>query len=75
MKELNKQIKEYVTENNRLAKKYGYTHIITTVEEFWQRNYVEDEIESIEYYGGKNYAQFELHNTGVIPAEEVEAWK
>ena len=75
MKNLNKEIKAFVTENNRLCEKYGYDHCKTTVEEFWQQNYVEDEIEAVEYYGGKNYAQFELHNTGVIPVEEVDAWK
>ena len=75
MKELNKQIKAYVKEYNRLVKKYDCEYLKTTVDEFWQQNYVEDELESVEYYGGKNYAQFELHNGGVIPAEEVEAWK
>lgn len=75
MQKLNHEIKEYVKENNRLCEKYGYEHCKTTVKEFWQQNYVEDEIESIEYYGGKNYAQFELHNTGVIPENEVDAWK
>lgn len=76
MEQLNKEIKAFVNEQNRLMKKYGFEESANmTVADFWKQNYVEDELDMVEYYGGKNYAQFELHNGGIIPASEVDAWK
>ena len=74
MEKINKEIKAFVNEYNRLNEKYGDNRKIT-VTGFWKWNYVEDEIECIEFYGGKNYAQFMLHNEGAIPEDEVDAWK
>lgn len=74
MDKMNQEIQAFVKEYNRLLTKYGDNRTIT-IKSFWQWNYVEDEIESIEYYGGKQYAQFTLYNIGAIPVEEVDAWK
>lgn len=74
MDKMNNEIKAFVKEYNRLEKKYGSNRTIT-VKSFLNWNYVEDELDSIEAYGGKNYAQFMLHNEGAIPESEVDAWK
>ena len=76
--ELEKELPKYIEEYNRIMKKeFGErdTKMLMSKERFYEHPYWMDEAESVCFYGGKNYAQFQLHNEGVLPAEEVDAWK
>ena len=77
-----KLVKEFVKEWRRLERKYDmFEHEDKTLDELvqmWFDNYFElyfmDELDSIKYYGAKEYAQVYCYNVGVCPASEVSMW-
>lgn len=69
-----KELPKYIREYNRVMKREKNSWRMTK-ESFYENPYWMDEVEKIQYYGGKNYAQFQLHDGGVLTAEEVDAWK
>lgn len=78
-----KHVREFVKEWRRLERKYdGFDYEDKTLDELvemWLDNYFElyfmaDHLDSIKYYGGKQYAQYYLHIRGGCPASEVSMW-
>lgn len=77
-----KLTREFVKEWRRLERKYDcFDYEDKTLDELvemWFNNYFElyfmEELDSIKYYGAKEYAQVYCYNVGVCPAEEVSMW-
>lgn len=78
-----KLIKQFIKEWRRLERKYdSYNHEDKSLDELvdmWIHDYfcldfMDCHLESIKYYGAKEYAQVYLHLRGVIPEKEVTMW-
>lgn len=86
IKKWEKQQKAFVKEWRRLSIKYNYfteEEKNSPLEDFiekWDNDYYEigfmwEYRDSIEYYGGKKYAQYYCATRGICPDSEVEMWK
>lgn len=78
-----KEIRKFIKEWRRLERKYNSFDYedksLDELTEMWMNDYFElyfmdCHLESIKYYGAKEYAQYYLHIRGVIPSEEVTMW-
>ena len=83
-KEDYRKTRQFVKEIRRLERKYDcfdYEHkTLDELTEMWLNDYFElyfkdCHLESIHYYGAKEYAQVYLHTRGVIPECEVTLWQ